>query len=265
MDTNEKLQALKAFHAGMGDKNYFELLGVDESADDAAIRTAYFNLLKLYGADYFHHVVDSEGRNAVDEVNAQLRKAYDTLSKKARRDAYIESLHGNGDMAQNVDMAAVFEAEQAVSQAKALMERGEFNVAIQKLEKAHRIDPKSPEVSARLQYSRFMVSEVDKSGKRNSFTVKETLECLELACENMPKADFLRVYLGDVEKLNGNTENALNWYREALKLNKENYTAKREIMLIEERQKKALESEKAPAGFLDKIKSFLESKGLLSK
>ena len=101
MDTNEKLQALKAFHAGMGDKNYFELLGVDESADDAAIRTAYFNLLKLYGADYFHHVVDSEGRNAVDEVNAQLRKAYDTLSKKARRDAYIESLHGNGDMAQN--------------------------------------------------------------------------------------------------------------------------------------------------------------------
>ena len=81
----------------------------------------------------------------------------------------------------------------------------------------------------------------------------------------MPKADFLRVYLGDVEKLNGNTENALNWYREALKLNKENYTAKREIMLIEERQKKALESEKAPAGFLDKIKSFLESKGLLSK
>ena len=40
MDTNTKLEGLKQFRETMADKNDVELLGVEESADDAAVRSA---------------------------------------------------------------------------------------------------------------------------------------------------------------------------------------------------------------------------------
>ena len=164
MDTNTKLEGLKQFRETMADKNDFELLGVEESADDAAVRSAYFGLIKLYGADFFHHVVDAESREAIDDVNRRLRAAYDNIGKEAKRKLYIERLHGGVafEADAHIDIADVFECEQALSQARALMERGEFAIALQKLEKAQKLDKKSMEIRARLAYVHFML--MDESG-----------------------------------------------------------------------------------------------------
>lgn len=263
MDANEKLAALKKFQSEMAGKNHFELLGVEESADDGAIRKAYFGLLKLYGADYFHHVVDPESRQAVDEVNRQLRVAYDAIGKSAKRQVYIEQLKGGTveDAGAKFDIASVFEAEQATSQARSLMERGEYRVAIQKLERAHKIDPKSHEIKARLLYAQFMMMDVDDNGKRNSLTVKDTIENLEAACEAMPNADFLRAYLGTIYGLEGDNAKAIEWYKAAQKLNPENLTAKRELKLIEDREKRAKEAENAPKSLMDQVKDLFGKLG----
>ena len=259
MDANEKLEALKKFYSEMEGKNHFELLEIDQTADDEAVRSAYFALLKKYGADYFHHVVDAEGKKAVEEVNRRLRQAYDTLGKKSKREAYIATLNGGNPEGNEskIDIVSVFEAEQATSQARSLMERGEFGVAIQKLEKAQKLDPKSFEVKARLCYSQYMMMDTDSNGKRSSFAVKNAVECLEELCGNMPNADYIRVYLGDIENLEGNAEKSLNWYKEALSINPENLQAKRAINLKEDRAKKEKIKEEAPKSFMDSVKSFI--------
>ena len=260
MDTNDKLEALKKFYSEINGKNHFELLGVDQNADDAAIRSAYFGQMKKYGADYFHHVTDPDSRKAIDEVNRQLRLAYDAIGKQAKRESYIASLNGDpqAPAEKSIDIAEVFEAEQALSQARILMERGEFNVAIKKLEKARKIDGSSLETKVRLFYAQFMTMNVDENNKRNPIAVKEIRETLENACEELPNAGYLRTYLGDIENLEGNTEAATKWYKQALKIEPDNITAKRQLMLIEERQQKP--AKEAPTSFLDKLKALFNKK-----
>lgn len=259
MDVNAKLEGLKQFREGMAGKNDFELLGVDENVDDAGVRSAYFAMIKLYGADYFHHVVEPSAREAIDEVNRRLRVAYDNIGKEAKRKLYLERLHGDNHFAEDVhiDIADVFECEQALSQARALMERGEFSVALQKLQKAQKLDAKSMEIRARLAYVQFMLMDVGSNGKRKATEVDEIRSVIEAACEAMEYADFLHVYLGDIEKLEGNTEKALSHYKDALKINANNLPAQREIRLIEDRMQKAKQEADKPKTILDKIKALL--------
>lgn len=271
MEANEKLDLLLKFHSQMAGKNHFELLGVQEDVNDEAVRSAYFALLKTYNADYFHHVTDPEKRKAIDEVNRQLRVAYDTLMKQSSREAYLASIKGTApaEAEKEIDIADVFEADQALSQARSLMERGDFRIAITKLEKAVKLDPKSIESSVRLTYAKFMMSDVNASGKRDSKLVDETREKLKTACEELPNADYLRVYLGNIEKLEGNSSAALTWFKKALRINPNNMWAKREIHMAENaadskkpaqnnKEDETPETETAESGLMGQIKGLIK-------
>lgn len=264
MDVKERLAAIKSFHDTMDGKNHFELLGVAENADDAAVRSAYFGLIKLYGADYFHSVTNPDDKKIIDDVNRQLRLAYDAIGKTEKRNAYTATLHGKtaneDDANAQIDFAKVFECEQAVTQARALMERGEFEVARQKLEKALRLDSRSIEVKGRLAYLDYMLMPLDSNGKRNPHKVEKIRADLESACEDMPRADFLRVYLGDIEKLELQNDKALAWYKKAVAINAENIAAQREIRLMENRAQNAQEKSQSPQSLFEKIKALLTKK-----
>lgn len=274
MDKNEKLEALKSFYSTLEGKNYFEILGISQDADDGAIRTAYFALLKKYGADYFNFVKDEGDRKIIDEVNRRLRQAYDAISKASKREAYLATLNGGdpGAAHQEIDIEAVFAGEQALTQARSLLDRGEFKVAIQKLEKVISIDPKSIEAKVRLEYAKYMVMELNMEGKRDKAKVDATIAALTAALDELPNADYLRVYLAEIEALEGRRRQATDWYKAALKINPENIQAQRELQLKKERDRKAreekalaakkaanpdpLESVKtAFSGFLDKLKN----------
>ena len=250
MDANEKLQKLLEFHGQMDGKNYFELLGVPEDADDAGVRSAYFGLLKNFNADYFHQVESPEDKQAVEDVNRQLRQAYDALMKEEGRKAYLAKLKGEAPEAgaEEVNIEAIFEADQALAQAENLMERGDFKVAIPKLEKAISLDSKLIEAELRLAYSKFMLLDVDENGKRDPSVVSETRKKLVDGCKTLEHADYLRLYLGVLEKLEGNSAEALKWFKEAVKINPENMSAKREIrMATGEIPDPMLEAKKAAA------------------
>lgn len=273
MDANSKLEALKKFYSEMGGKDYFELLGVGRETTDDEVRSAYFGLMKQFGADYFRQVTDEESRKAVDEVNRELRAAYDAIGKAAKRAEYIASLSGRTADNTAIDFESVFKAEQAVSQAVNLIERGEFNVAKQRLETARRLDGGSLEAQVRLAYVNYMLLEVDKRGKRDAATVSEIIRQIESVKDQLPVADYLNEYLGDIAKLEGNDQDAMKYYRRALKVNPDNVRAKREVMLMEQRKndaaakgevKKDASEEEEPTTFWGKvwkqIKAFLNHK-----
>ena len=272
MDSNSKLESLRKFYAEMPGKDYFELLGIERTASDNEVRSAYFGLMKLYGADYFRQVEDAEDRKAIEAVNKELRAAYDALGKAAKREEYLNSKKGGGTPRpeKGIDIATVFEAEQAITQAKSLIERGEFRVAKQRLEKAKSIDPTSPEVRVRLAYLNYMLMDVGSNGKRSSLAVKELVEQIESVKEELPVADYLYEYLGEIAKIEGDSQKALKNYKQALRLNSDNVRAKREIMLME--QRKADSNGKSqnsgqgdknsdePMTFFEKLKALLNKK-----
>ncbi|GEM_PF-2791713 len=273
MDLNSKLESLRQFYAEMPGKDYFELLGVERSTSDNEVRSAYFGLMKLYGADYFRQVDNEADRKAIEAVNKELRAAYDTLGKSAKREAYLQSLEtGVTEQFDNssVDIATVFEAEQAMTQAKSLIERGEFNVARQRLEKVKQIDPKSIEMRVRLAYVNYMLMELGPNGKRSSLAVKDITEQLEKAKDELPVADYLYEYLGDIAKIEGESQKALRNYKQALKLNSENVRARREVMLMEQRNTESNNKTKTgskgdsnqdePTTFFEKLKALLNKK-----
>lgn len=261
MESNDKLAALKEFRANMGGKNAFELLGVGMDADDAAVRKAYFECIRKYGADFFQQETDPEARQAIDDVNRQLRLAYDAIGREDKRTSYLAMLHGEAVPTEApVDIEQVFLCEQAVAQARTLMDRGDFEIARQKLRKAREMDPLNTEIRVRCGYLDFMLMPTDERGKRHSGEVGQIRQELEEACKELATADYLRVYLGDLEKLEGNLEAAQKWYEEALKLNAGNLPAQRALRLMKDREKKTKEAQ-APAGsWLDRIKSLLTKK-----
>lgn len=255
-----KLNELKSYRNKTEGLNHFEVLGVERTADDATVRSAYFDLLKKYGADYFHATTDPDDCREIDLVNQRIRNAYNALAQAEGRQSYADKLDGkvteDSKASEEIDIATVFEVEQALSQARVLIDRGEFEVALQRLKRIVSLDPEAIEAKARMAYVKYMLLEPSALGKRDANAVQASKLILEETIPLLPNALYLRLYLGDIEKLEGNKDRALTWYKAALAIDANNATAKRAIKLIEDRKAVA----KEPQSFWDKFKVLLNKK-----
>ncbi len=72
-------------------RDYYEILGVNKSADDAAIRKAYRKLAKKYHPD------SNAGDAAAEEKFKEITEAYDVLSDKEKRSLYDRFGHAAFD------------------------------------------------------------------------------------------------------------------------------------------------------------------------
>ncbi len=93
--TAERKEIIDDAHALLGEADHYELLGVPRDADKKAIRTAYFELAKLFHTDTLYGVeLEAYGRK-MNEVFRELTEAYEVLGKKKKRrayDAYLEAV-----------------------------------------------------------------------------------------------------------------------------------------------------------------------------
>ena len=91
--------------------------------------------------------------------------------------------------------------------------------------------------------------------------IRSAFVCLKGFELQKDEADFLRAYLGTIYGLEGDNAKAIEWYKAAQKLNPENLTAKRELKLIEDREKRAKEAENAPKSLMDQVKDLFGKLG----
>lgn len=68
--------------------NYYELLGVAEDADSAAIKTAFRKKAKKYHPD------TNPGNEQAEKIFKELNEAYSILSDETKRSKYDRELHG---------------------------------------------------------------------------------------------------------------------------------------------------------------------------
>lgn len=266
MQLDAKIADLRAFKATMSGMNDFEILDVKQDCDDSAVRAGYFGRMKRFSADFFHNSPADVIEDA-NIVNKRLREAYEHLQTAEKRQLVLETLKSKEDKpkaaepeapANNdpVDIEAVFAAEQALSRAITLMERGDFKMARKYLDTAQQKDPASHELDARIAYADFMLLELDAKGHRPAAEVAKAKKILEKAAADWPNADYIRLYQGDIEKLEGDEEKALEFYKAANAISPST-NAQQEIRLLEKR----LEAKKnaPPASFMDKLKAAFQN------
>ncbi len=88
----EQAQNIDSFFAQMPDKNAFELLGVERSADKREIKRAYFKLSKEFHPDRFYGKNLGAYAERLAQIFNAVKSAFDLLSDDARRAAYEDSI-----------------------------------------------------------------------------------------------------------------------------------------------------------------------------
>jgi curved DNA-binding protein CbpA len=87
----QKRRVLGAFY-GIEGKNYYQLLGVDNDADKKVIRSAYFELSRLFHPDSMFGKELGTFKTKMETVFKRLTEAYEVLGRSQRRKEYDEYL-----------------------------------------------------------------------------------------------------------------------------------------------------------------------------
>jgi curved DNA-binding protein CbpA len=86
-----KRRVLVAFY-GLDGKNYYELLGLDADADKKEVRSAYFELSRLFHPDSMFGKNLGTFKTKMETVFKRLTEAYEVLGRSQRRKEYDEYL-----------------------------------------------------------------------------------------------------------------------------------------------------------------------------
>lgn len=87
----QKRRVLVAFY-GLEGKNYYQQLGVDQDADKKAVRSAYFELSRLFHPDSMFGKDLGTFKTKMETVFKRLTEAYEVLGRSQRRKEYDEYL-----------------------------------------------------------------------------------------------------------------------------------------------------------------------------
>jgi tetratricopeptide (TPR) repeat protein len=137
----EKLRAeIREKHARLGELDYYQLLGVANDCDAAAIKRAYHVAAKTYHPDTLARSgLDAEARGEANRVFAEISKAHATLSEPGRRRDYDDDLRGTG--VAGIDANKLANAENMYRKGEILMRQGNFRGAFDFLKPAVELWP----------------------------------------------------------------------------------------------------------------------------
>ncbi len=74
-------------------RNYYDLLGVSATAASDELKKSYYTLAKKFHPDRYHHLKDTELKNALEIIFSTLAQAYDTLKVPATRGSYDSKIY----------------------------------------------------------------------------------------------------------------------------------------------------------------------------
>jgi len=132
----EKLSEVFKFHNSLETFNYYQILNIAEDAPPEDIKKSYFRLARKFHPDLFSRELPSETTQKIDEVFAQITKAYNNLSDEKRKREYDKRLSSPPE--DNKKNQAK-DAEKRFRQGKTLFNQERYEEALVFLEQAVRL------------------------------------------------------------------------------------------------------------------------------
>jgi curved DNA-binding protein CbpA len=221
-----------------GGADHFTLLGLPQTASPDEIQKTYFMLARKLHPDRLSAIgVADDARNA-QRLMAEINAAFAVLNDPAKRDEYLSILARGGEAAIRAeetradDMAMrVMRAEEIFRQGEMALRRDQLPQAIEAFKEAVALQPNEAEYQALLAWAQF-ASATDKNALANP-----TRKALTKAIEANERSVTARFYLGRVERMLGKEKEALDHFREVLRIKRNHTEAASEARILEQRLK----------------------------
>lgn len=226
MSSAEFSDRVSEFHLTIQKQDYYEILGVSQSASNEEIRDAYYKLVKCYHPDVNPNA-DQETRAKAEEIFTQITTAYETLSERDKREQY----NSHEELTVLKSQAKyIYEAEMTFKKGITLLIQRDYAEAEKKIREAVNMNPDEAAYLGALAWTRFLAAE-DKSP-----VLEEVKNSLETALKMNDKIAENYYYLGSVYKYTNDLRKAEKYFEKAIELDPDYIEAKREVRLINTRK-----------------------------
>ncbi len=184
---NSKADKLRAEIAGtlanLGDLTHYGVLGIEEDANAAQIKKAYFKAAKKCHPDGLVRLGLKDIREEAAQVFARISEAFEILSDDTKRAAY----DSGGDEVTQIDTARLAQAETSFRKGEILVKMGNFAGALEYLEPAVDLWPEEPAYQAELGWALF---------KQPTSDPNRAKEHLQIATRQQPDNALLLFRMG---------------------------------------------------------------------
>jgi tetratricopeptide (TPR) repeat protein len=227
------------FHSAIGDKDYYEILGVSRDSTVEEIRDSYYQLVKHYHPDVNPNA-DQETRAKAEEIFTRITTAYETLSQGDKRSQYDshEELSALKSQAKYI-----YEAEMTFKKGITLLIQRNYTEAEKHLREAVQMNPDEAAYLGAHGWTRFLAAE-DKMS-----VLQEVRSCLENAIKMNDKIPENYYYMGCVYKHTNDLRNAAKYFEKAIEIDPDYIEAKREVRLINTRRTNITNDKKIEKNF----------------
>jgi curved DNA-binding protein CbpA len=221
-----------------GGADHFTLLGVQRTATADEIQKTYFMLARKLHPDRLSAIgVADDARNA-QRLMAQINAAFAVLNDPAKREEYSSILARGGEAAIRAEEARADDAAMKIMRAEEVFRQGEMALrrdqlpqAIDAFKQAVALQPNEAEYQALLAWATF-ASATDKNALAGP-----TRRALQKAIEANERSPTARYFLGRVERMLGKEKEALEHFKEVLRIKPNHSEAASEARILEQRLK----------------------------
>lgn len=211
MKIDELRTELSAIEAKLAAGNYYEVLGIPESSDEAAIKRAFFGIAKKLHVDSYGGVELGDLRLRMTKAFAEVSRIHNELADPKKRSEYNakRALTARGV---STDIRDSFASEEASRQGRRLLEQGRTEAARERLMESVRLQEGNLEARAHLLFTEYTLA-IAKGGAVATGALTHDLRQL---LAQAPKMGFGHLYLGHIARNEGRTADAISAYQAAL-------------------------------------------------
>jgi curved DNA-binding protein CbpA len=218
-EQEEERARVEAWISEVRNADHYTILNVDRTADEAAVRHAYYKIAKLYHPDHHQRPEFEDIFREIERTFAAVTEAYNTLTDAGARAEYERNLAAalSGPRKADVDKAAL--ARDSFLRARKHLEEAEFFDALRLLEEACKADPKKEE------YWNCLASVQEKNPRWRKKAEESYLKAIELNPGNAQ--NYLS--LGRLYKSGNLARRAAEMFQNVLQWDPENEEALQEL------------------------------------
>jgi len=216
------IDKLRQVLRAMKDQDPFDILGVDRSISEGGLKRAYIKIVKQNHPDTYSYADDPEVKRLANEIFTVIQKAYTS----------VQRIREGKPPEEKKEIDESLQAELLYSQGTEALREKDYRKAIDLFKLCVKMKP--DERVFMESYVNTMFLSWSNTGKGSTLEMKSAIR---EGTKNFPNSDIFYVILGWILKKEG-SKRAVDAFRKALQINRNNVDAQRELRLIQMRTKR---------------------------